>query len=229
VTIFKTPARLSPVHTLHVQSGAVMTDVAGWQVVERYGDVEGEVRAVMASAGMCDISGRSAMRIKSFHLDGVLGSRSPAIGSTIKDDDTVIARLTTEEALALGPPPDVGSWQAGIDLDGSPSRYLTDVTSGLMAMKIVGPRAREVVASITDLDVRDRSLPDGSCAQAGFAQVHGTLLRFDVANTSAYELYVAREFGAYIWEVVLESLGHGIVVPFGNQALAHLEQQGSGS
>ena len=99
-----------------------------------------------------------------------------------------------------------------------------DVTSGLAGLKIAGPRAQDVIASLTDLDLRERSMPDGSCAQAGFAQVHGTLLRLDIANVAAYELYVAREYGVYMWEVVLESLGDGVVVPFGHEALQRLEQ-----
>ena len=80
------------------------------------------------------------------------------------------------------------------------------------------------MASLTDLDLRDSALPDGSCAQAGFAGVHGTLLRLNIANAAAFELYIAREFGVYVWDVVVESLGHGAVVPFGNEALQRLEQ-----
>ena len=224
----ETPTRLSPLHALHMEAGAVMTSVAGWQVVQRYGDVEDEGRAVMESVGVCDISGRSAVRVKSFHLDDVLGERSPAVGSIIRDEDSVIVRLTTEEALAFGLPSANGSWQAGIDPVGTPTRYLTDVTSGLTGLKIVGPRVRDVVASLTDIDLRERAMPDGSCAQAGFAEVQGTLLRLDLANSPAYELYVAREFGVYIWEVVLESLGHGGVVPFGDEALQRLARQGEG-
>ena len=225
MTTTNTPARLSPLHALHLQVGAVMADVEGWQVVQSYGDVEVELQAVMESAGVCDISGRSVVSIKSFSLDDVLGARSPVIGSVSRGDDFVIARLTAEEALAIGPLSADGSWRAGTDPDGDPLRYITDVTSGLAGLKIVGPRSREVVASLTDLDLRDRSMPDNSCAQAGFAQVHGTLLRLDIANAVAYELHVAREYGVYMWEVVLESLGHGGVVPFGNEALQRLTQQ----
>ncbi|MCH7984244.1 MAG: hypothetical protein IIC28_09775 [Chloroflexi bacterium] len=229
MTTTNTPSRLSPLHALHLQVGAVMADVEGWQVVQSYGDFEGELRAVMESVGVCDISGRSAVRIKSFGLDDVLGARSLTIGSVSRERDSVIARLTFEEALAIGPMSADGSWRAGIGPDGDPLRYITDVTSGLAGLKIVGPRSREVVASLTDLDLRDRSMPDNSCAQAGFVQVHGTLLRLDIANAVAYELYVAREYGVYMWEVVLESLGHGVVVPFGNEALQRLTQQGQAS
>ncbi len=217
------PARLSPLHALHVEAGAVMADVAGWQVVQRFADVESELQAVAGSAGVCDISGRSAVRVKSFHLDDMLGDRASAIGSMVRDGDTVIARLTAEEALAIGPPSAGGSWQAGIATDGDPLRYVTDVTSGLAGLRIAGPRARDVLASLTDLDLRDGSMPDGSCAQAGFAQVHGTLLRLDVGEAAAYELYVAREYGVYVWEVVLDSGA----VPFGAEALARLERGAS--
>lgn len=218
------PARLTPLHAHHLRAGAVMADVAGWKIVQHYGDADAELGAAAKSAGVCDISGRTTVRIKSFELDGVLGARSPEIGSLLSESDTVLARLTADEMLAIGPPSVAGSWHAGISPEGNPPRYVTDVTSGLMGMKIVGPQARDVVASLTDLDLRDLSMPHGSCAQAGFVQVHGTLLRLDVNGVAAYELYVAREFGVYVWEAVLESLGHNPVAPFGHEALQTLER-----
>ena len=218
------PARLSPLHALHMEPGAVFAEEAGWQVVQSYGDIEGELGAVAASAGVCDVSGQSAVRIKSIRLDDVLGDRAPAIGSVHRDGDSVIARLTAEEALAVGPRSAEGILRTGIEPRGDPLRYAIDVTSGLAGLRIAGPRARDVLAALTDLDLRDGSMPDGSCAQAGFAQVHGTFLRLDLGGAAAYELYVAREYGAYMWQVVLESLGHGGVVTFGAEVLRRLEQ-----
>ena len=100
MTTTHTPSRLSPLHALHLQAGAVMAEVEGWQIVQSYGDAEGELQAVTESAGVCDISGRSVVSIKSFGLDDVLGVRAPVIGSVFMDHDSVIARLTAEEALA---------------------------------------------------------------------------------------------------------------------------------
>ena len=219
--------RLSPLHSVHEQLGAVFTEAFGWQVVERYGSIEDELAGVTDSASVCDMTGRTAVRVKSLDLDAVIGSsRVPAIGSIARDGELVIARLTQEEVLVLGPPDDIDVWQTqlGVETNGVPSRQGTDVTSGMTALRIVGPRARDVIASLTSLDVRERSMPDGSCAQAAFAEVHGTLIRRDIAGAAAFELYVAREFGVYVWEVVLESLGHGGVVPFGTAALLRLEQ-----
>ena len=220
-------SRLSPLHSLHVQHGAVFTEVSGWQMVERYGAVEDEIRAVSESAGVCDMTGRTAVRVKSLDLDTVLGSsRVAEVGSVARDGDFVIARLTEEEVLILGPPTDSDVWntQLGVETHGVPSRQVTNVTSGMTALRIVGPRARDVIFSLTSLDVRDRSMPNGSCAQAAFAEVHGTLVSRDIAGAAAFELFVAREFGVYVWEVVLESLGHGGVVPFGTSALLRLER-----
>jgi dimethylglycine dehydrogenase len=214
-------------HSIQVGLGAVFTEVYGWQMVERYDGVEDEIQVVGGSAGVCDMTGRTAVRVKSLDLDTVLGSaRVPEIGSIVRDGDLVNARLTAEEVLVVGPPTAIDGWQAlvGIETDGEPSRQVTNVTSGMTVLRIAGLRARDVIASLTSLDVRDRSMPDGACAQSGFAEVHGTLLRVDIAGAAAFELYVAREFGVYVWEVVFESLGHDGVVPFGNEALRRLER-----
>ena len=91
-------SRLSPLHSLHVQHGAVFTEVSGWQMVEGYGAVEDEIRAVSESAGVCDMTGRTSVRVKSLDLDAVLGSsRVAEVGSVVRDDDLVIARLAAEE------------------------------------------------------------------------------------------------------------------------------------
>jgi len=181
---------------------------------------------------VCDMTGRTAVRVKSLDLDTAVGSaRVAEIGSVVRDGDLVIARLTAEEVLVLGPPTAVDGWQSlvgvaqvGAKTGGVPSRQVTNVTSGMTVLRIAGPRARDVIASLTSLDVRERSMPDGACAQAAFAEVHGTLLRQDIAGAAAFELYVAREFGVYVWEVVLESLGHDGVVAFGNETLRQLER-----
>ena len=227
MTTTGTIARLSPLHSIQVGLGAVFTEVSGWQMVERYDGVEDEIQVVAGSAGVCDMTGRTAVRVKSLGLDAVLGSSKVAeIGSVVRDGDLVIGRLTAEEVLVLAPPTANDGWQAqiGVESDGEPSRQVTNVTSGMTVLRIAGPRARDVIASLTSLDVRERSIPDGSCAQAAFAEVHGTLLRRDIAGAAAFELYVAREFGVYVWEVVLESLGHDGVVAFGNETLRRLER-----
>jgi aminomethyltransferase len=214
-------------HSLHEQSGAVFSEVAGWQMVERYGVVDDEIRAVSESAGVCDMTGRTGVRVKSLELNAVVGSsRVSEIGFVAQAGDLVIARLTAEEVLVLGPPTAIDGWRAlvGVESDGVPSRQVTNVTSGMTVLRIAGSRARDVISSLTSLDVRERSMPDGACAQAAFAEVHGTLLRQDIAGAAAFELYVAREFGVYVWEVVLESLGHGGVTPFGTAALLRLER-----
>ena len=99
----QSPARLSPLGKLHVDAGAIMTEVAGWHIADSYGDVEEEIKTVTESVGVCDISGRSAVRVKSYHLEDVFGDRAPVIGSILRRDDAVIARLTGEELLAIGP------------------------------------------------------------------------------------------------------------------------------
>ena len=202
--------------------GAVVADAAGWQLVQHYGSVEDEVRAVEESSGICDISGRSAARVKAFDIDRVFGTLTPEIGSVAEDGDRIIARLTDEEALVLGPPMANGEWNGGVEQSGEPTRYVTDVTSGLTGLKIAGPRAREVIGSLTDVNVGESSMQDRSCSQVGFAQIHGILIRLNLGTAPAYELYVAREFGVYVWEVVIDSLGHGGVVPFGNETLVQL-------
>jgi hypothetical protein len=104
-----------------VTADAVFIGVGGWQMVQKYGDVDEELRIVGASVGVCDITGRSMARVKSFDLESVLGEMTIEVGSVVRDGERVIARLTSEEALVIGAPAVGTDWSGGIEPEGAPA------------------------------------------------------------------------------------------------------------
>src|SRR5262249_41596062 len=85
--------------------------------------------------------------------------------------------------------------------------HVTDVTSTLAAFSLVGPRSREVLNTLTPLNLTDRSLPDYSCAQTHLAKCHATLARLDVSGLLAYRLFVTRDYAEFVWDALMEA-GH---------------------
>jgi heterotetrameric sarcosine oxidase gamma subunit len=190
-----------------------MREVDGWQLPASYGDAAQEAAAVRETVGICDVTGKTILRVKSKHL------RADApVGSVNLSDDLTIAKLTADEKLVIGSASNVERWQAdAADVENRP--HVIDLTSGFASFKIAGPKSRDLLAAMTDIDLRERKLPNLTCAQAGFAGVHGTLLHIDIGSTPAYELLVSREFGEYAWHTALESLPSGTVVPIGFEVL----------
>jgi glycine cleavage system aminomethyltransferase T len=179
-----------------------MGDVDGWQLPLSYDDPDRETTAIQESVGICDITGSQIQRVKSRQPENV-----PPVGTVVENGGLTMARLTDDETLIIG------SAELSSDL------RVIDITSGYARFKIAGPESGKLLSAMTDIDLRDRSMPNLTCAQAGFAGVHGTLLRIDIGSTPAYELLVSREFADYAWHTAIESLPAGTVVPIGFEVL----------
>jgi heterotetrameric sarcosine oxidase gamma subunit len=132
-----------------------------------------------------------------------------------------IARLAATEAwLTAGPGAhdNLLSATGGLLKDGS----VFDLTSSFSGVRMVGPQAARVVASLTDLDLRQASMPDGGCAQTTLAEVYGLIVRADIGELPSYSLYFGREYGIYVWESLVDAgEAYGMVL-IGSEALEAL-------
>jgi sarcosine oxidase subunit alpha len=213
----QSPARLSPLLHTHIALGARITNIDGWQLPEYYVSTEHEAAALRKTVGICDVTGGAILRVKSRQLASDLPT-----GSVIQGDGLTQARLTDEELLVIGSSTAVDGWQANATAKSDATTHVIDLTSGFVSFKIAGSKSRDLLAAMTDIDLRDHTMPNFTCAQAGFAGVHGTLLRIDLGSTLAYDLLVSREFGEYFWHTALASLPSGSVIPVGHEALTNI-------
>ena len=87
-----------------------------------------------------------------------------------------------------------------------------DVTASWSMIAIWGPRARDVVASVTTDDVSNEALPWGSCLPIDIGSVRVIANRISYAGELGWELHVPMEQGAHLWDVLMEAgKPHGIV------------------
>ena len=80
--------------------------------------------------------------------------------------------------------------------------FLTDVSHGRAAMRVSGPRAREVLAKGCSLDLHPSQWRAGQCAQTPIARV-AVLLHF--AADGVFDLYCARSYAAHLWHWLAEA------------------------
>ncbi len=80
-----------------------------------------------------------------------------------------------------------------------------DVTTSWSMLAVWGPRARDVVASVTDDDVSDAGVPYASCAWIDIESVRVLAVRISYAGELGWELHVPFEQGAHLWDVLMEA------------------------
>jgi sarcosine oxidase subunit alpha len=225
-------------HHRQVEQGAVMAEGDGWQRPARYGPVEDEVARVRSSVGLHDVSPVGKLLLQG---DDVTSALQAAAADAVTLDigrvarhrlegesgvvDVVVARLAADEALVLTGPGQAPA-VAGI-LAHSPDAcsHAVDVTSALAGFKVAGPMSYRLLALVTELDISPREFSNMSCAQARFAEIHGTVLRRDLGGLTNYDLYVGREYGVYMWDALTEAGEEYGLAPFGTETMERLRRQ----
>jgi glycine cleavage system aminomethyltransferase T/glycine/D-amino acid oxidase-like deaminating enzyme len=92
------------------------------------------------------------------------------------------------------------------------SANLADVSSAWSMVALWGPRARDVLASITDDDVSNTGFPFATCRAIDIGSLRVVAARISYAGELGWELHVPMEEGARLWDLLWEAgRVHGIV------------------
>jgi glycine cleavage system aminomethyltransferase T/glycine/D-amino acid oxidase-like deaminating enzyme len=92
------------------------------------------------------------------------------------------------------------------------SAQLADLTSSWTTLGLWGPRARDVLESLTSEDVSHEGFPFGTCRTVEVGPLRVLASRISYVGDLGWELYVPIEQGARLWDLVSEAGDpHGIV------------------
>jgi sarcosine oxidase, subunit alpha len=228
------PAQRSSIHHRHKEMGARMMWTGTWRRPYSYGDPEGEVQAVHHALGLIDVStlgkllvtGReSAAFLERLYPNrfgdmkvgriryGVLGTDAGRIM-----DDGTIARLSEEEYYVTTTSTGAGAvvewfewWNAvwGMEVQ------IVDVTGALAAVNVAGPRSRELMERVSDLDVSNEGLSYLDARRGRVTGVPSLVLRIGFVGELGYEIHFASPYGEYLWDTLLERGSDLGIRPFG--------------
>ena len=228
------PERRTAIYHAQLAMGAVMADADGWQLPVHYGDTSRESAWLRETIGVSDFSPIGKLRVVGEDAAQAVEALVPqapdlSIGSIGEADSPLerggrllAARLAPDEFLLLTPAGVAPSAVEALRTGNYPCSHALDVTSGLCSVAIIGPATQDMMSRIAELDVSPRAMPDLTCAQSRFADVQGLLLRRDVNGIAMYQFYAGREFGEYLWEVLVETAKEVGGGPVGTEALLGL-------
>ena len=89
---------------------------------------------------------------------------------------------------------------------------VVDLTSSWTTIGLWGPRALEILSSVTDADVSPEGLRFGTCREIEVGPLHVLASRISYVGEFGWELYTPMEAGAALWARLLEAgTPHGMV------------------
>jgi glycine cleavage system aminomethyltransferase T/glycine/D-amino acid oxidase-like deaminating enzyme len=82
---------------------------------------------------------------------------------------------------------------------------VVDLTSSWTTIGLWGPKAKEILASVTDDDVSHEGFPFGTCREIEVGPLHVLASRISYVGEYGWELYTPMEAGAALWQRLLEA------------------------
>ena len=211
--------RESVLQPIHDSAGAEFTEVGGWKVPARYGDVESEYGALRNGVGLFDLSARGKLRVtgsdRARFLHGMVTNRveglehgesnyaalTDARGNTLAD----LWVHNRGEAFLLETEPGLQE-KVAASLD----RYLIaddvvieDVTTDSAVIGVVGPGTQALIREL--LERVPSELPLGRTVAASYEGAEVELTAGSPLDGAGFSLWVEPGIAARLWSSLLEA------------------------
>lgn len=239
------PQRQTPMHTWHAQAGAVFTHVGAWLRPEFYPDsgrsrgdaILAEAHNVRSNVGLIDIGTLGKIEVNgpdaAAFLERIYTSRFAKLApgrlayavacdeSGVVIEDGLVARLADDRFYVTATTTGVGPffqemqrwaivWKSDV--------VLVNATGHWSAMNLAGPRAREVLASLTDIDLSPTAFPYLTIREGMVKGVRARVMRVGFVGELGYEIHVPAGAAAAVWSALMEA-GRALGIrPFGVEA-----------
>jgi 4-methylaminobutanoate oxidase (formaldehyde-forming) len=80
---------------------------------------------------------------------------------------------------------------------------VTDVTSGEAVISVMGPRSRELLASMSDADLSNEAFPFGAVREIDLGLAYARAARTTYVGELGWELYVPSEFATHVYDEIV--------------------------
>jgi len=80
---------------------------------------------------------------------------------------------------------------------------LTDITSGLAVLSVMGPNSRDLLARVTDADLSNEAFPFGTAQEIELGYATLRAVRVTFVGELGWELYVPSEFAGHVFDTIV--------------------------
>ncbi|MBD2459522.1 FAD-dependent oxidoreductase [Oscillatoria sp. FACHB-1407] len=240
-----TPERHTPLHSRHAALGAQFMLAGVWRRPEYYRQagksreecIRAEVKAVRTGVGIIDVGTLGKMELRGAGatelLERVYTGRyaNLKVGMSryalmldelgVVIDDGVIARLGTDRfyfTTTTSGAANIYRELARLNTMWQLDCGIVNVTGARAAVNLAGPRSREVLSQLTDLDLSATAFPYLGVRQAAIAGIPALLMRVGFVGEWGYEIHVAAESAPALWDALMEVGAAFGIRPFGVEA-----------
>jgi aminomethyltransferase len=229
--------KLTPLYQKHLDLGARMfTTGMGYEMPAYYSSVEEEARNVREKVGMIDVSlmgrldvfGKDALSLVQYLIvnnaeklkDGQSLYSVMCTEEGLIKDDVIVMRFNAEHLRIITSSMfrrKTLPWiQKHIDERGA-NAYVFDISSSLAMVGVQGPKSRDLLSGITDIDLSKMKF--FRFASGNFGEIPCMIARLGFSGELGYECYVNTEDAHATWDLIAEAgKPHG-VLPYGMETL----------
>ena len=230
------PIKRTPLDRKHRALGAEMFDSNMWQRPRVYGSVQDEAMAVRNAVGIIDVSTLGKLDVRGRDAPALLDRLYTHSFSTLRNgrvrygvlcadngtimDDGTVTRLAEDRYFVTTSTASVEAieewfkwWMAGSD----GCAHVTNITSGYGVINVAGPRARETLAKLTDVDLSPKAFRYMRAREGSVAGVPILMLRIGFVGETGWELHFPAEYGEHMWDSLMDAGSEFGISPFGTE------------
>ena len=231
------PMKRSPMDRIHRDLGAIMVESGPWWRPHNYGSPADECAAVRERVGIIDVgtlgklevvgadAGQLLDRLYTHRFSDLPVGRTryglmTSDNGVIMDDGTV-TRLAEDRYFVTttsGNADVIEEWFNWWNAGSANCAHVVNVTAAYGAVNVAGPKARETLSKLTDIDLSTRNFRYMRSAQGEVAGVSCLLLRIGFVGEAGWEVHFPAEYGEYMWNAIMEAGREFGISPFGLEA-----------
>jgi aminomethyltransferase len=223
----------TPLHSLHTQRAAKMSEFQGWQLPVQFGDPADEHHAVRAAAGLFDVSFLGRIELAGKGAEALLQDYFTRNVAALTDGSAKYGLLCNKSGMILDhilvyklPPTQPGKrflittnaistekilalFQKRADKD----TLVTDLTGSLAQFSLQGPKSDGVLEAVAGAHFKKIKPKQARTLSISNASV--IVSRTGFTGERGYEMFLPADQAAFLWNACLET-GKGIgLIPCG--------------
>ena len=234
------PERVSSIHSWHKANGAKPILAGQWIRPEHYGNPIAEVNNVRTNVGIIDVSPLGKLDLQGSDVPKLLNLLytnkwgNLAVGSVrygimcaedgVVMDDGVTGRLSENRWLMTTTSSGAGrvwEWAENWLQTAHPDWevHITPVTTAYTSINVAGPKSRELLSRLTDVDLSSDEFAFMALRHGTVADVDDCIMwRIGFTGELSFEVHVPAGYGLHVWEQLMDVGADLGIAPFGLEA-----------